>query len=107
MEELKKCGDALYKKNQFWQWIDEPTAFETLSAALHLPMEYIHKKGGAWLVDVTKPSNYNALPTADKNSLDDQLDEMIQAKYKFINYNGLRRDKLKEMSENLSSGNNS
>jgi len=101
MEELKKCGDALYKKNQFWQWIDEPTAFETLSAALHLPMEYIHKKGGAWLVDVTKPSNYNALPTADKNSLDDQLDEMIQAKYKFINYNGLRRDKLKEMSDNF------
>lgn len=101
IEELKKCGDALYKKNQFWQWIDDPAALETLSSVLSLPMEYIRKKGGAWLVDVTKPSNYDSLNIADKTSLDNQLDEMIMAKYKFINYNGLRRDKLKEMTENF------
>ena len=101
MEELKKCGDTLYKKNQFWQWIDQPNAMETLSSILNLPMEYIRKKGGAWLVDATKPSNYSELTIADKNSLDDQLDEMIQAKYKFINYNGLRRDKLKQMTDNF------
>ena len=44
IEELKKCGDALYKKNQFWQWIDDPRAIETLSSVLSLSMEYIHKK---------------------------------------------------------------
>ena len=101
IEELKKCGDALYKKNQFWQWIDKVEAFETLSSVLNLPMEYIKKKGGAWLVDVTKPSNYDALNATEKINLDNQLDEMIYAKYKFINYNGLRRDKLKEMSNNF------
>lgn len=101
IEELKKCGDALYKKNQFWQWIDDSSSFETLSAVLSLPQEYIRKKGGAWLVDITKPGNYDSLNIADKTSLDDQLDEMIMTKYKFINYNGLRRDKLKEMSDNF------
>jgi hypothetical protein len=101
IEELKKCGDALYKKNQFWQWIDKEEAFETLSAALQLPLEYIKKKGGAWLVDVSKPSNYDSLGTTDKMTLDSQLDEMIFAKYKFINYNGIRREKLKEMSNNF------
>jgi len=101
IEELKKCGDALYKKNQFWQWIDNVEAFETLSAALQLPIEYIKKKGGAWLVDVSKPSNYDSLGTSDKMILDSQLDEMIFAKYKFINYNGIRREKLREMSNNF------
>ena len=101
IEELKKCGDALYKKNQFWQWIETVEAFETLSSVLNLPMEYIKKKGGAWLVDIKKPSNYDSLNATEKINLDNQLDEMIYAKYKFINYNGLRRDKLKEMSNNF------
>uniref|UniRef100_A0A6C0BBB6 Helicase ATP-binding domain-containing protein n=1 Tax=viral metagenome TaxID=1070528 RepID=A0A6C0BBB6_9ZZZZ len=101
IEELKKCGDALYKKQQFWQWIDDVEAIETLSSALSLPMEFIRKKGGAWLVDVSKPSNYDELETAEKTSLDEQLDEMIMSKYKFINYNGLRREKLREMTSNF------
>jgi hypothetical protein len=101
IEELKKCGDALYKKNQYWQWIDKTEAFETLSSVLNLTMDYIKKKGGAWLVDVSKPSNYDSLSAIEKNSLDAQLDEMIFAKYKFINYNGIRRDKLRDMSNNF------
>jgi hypothetical protein len=61
---------------------------------LNLSVEYIEKKGGAWLVDVRKPSNYSDLSADNGKSLNEQIDEMIQSKYKFINYNGLRRDKL-------------
>ena len=104
MEELKKCGDTMYKKKQFWQWVstrDHPEATETLSSILNLSIEYIQKKKGAWLVNASQPSNYDTLESSEINSLDDQLDEMIQYKYKFINYNGLRRDKLKDMSNNF------
>lgn len=104
IEELKKCGDSIYKKNQFWQWIstrDHPQAIETLSSVLNLSVEYINKKKGAWLVNTTKPSNYDTLEPQEIKSLDDQIDEMIQYKYKFINYNGLRRDKLKDMTNNF------
>ena len=104
MEELKKYGEPIYKKNQFWQWIstkDHPEAIETLSSVLNLSVEYINRKKGAWLVNTTKPSNYDSLEPAEIKNLDDQLDEMIQYKYKFINYNGLRRDKLKDMTNNF------
>jgi len=104
IEELKKCGDYMYKKNQFWQWIsidEHPDAIETLSTILNLPTEYITKKRGAWLVNVTKPSNYDTLESREIKSLDDQIDEMIQDKYKFINYNGLRRNNLKDMTNNF------
>ena len=104
IEEIKKFGEPIYKKNQFWQWVstrEHPEAVDTLSSVLNLSIEYINKKKGAWLVNTTKPSNYDTLESAEIKSLDDQIDEMIQYKYKFINYNGLRRDKLKDMTNNF------
>jgi hypothetical protein len=63
-------------------------------------MDYINKKNGAWFIDVRKPSNYPGLSAEDKNSLDNQLDKMIENKYIFINHNGLRFEKLKQLTEN-------
>jgi len=113
MEEIKKCGDLLFRKNQFWEWVSvegqqeliEPLA-EVLGGIkinyaneLHSNwINYIRRRKGAWFVNVTKPSNYEELSTSDKKSLNDQIDEMIQLKYTFINYNGLRRSKFKEMT---------
>jgi hypothetical protein len=101
MEELKHCGDSLYKKNQFWEFIStdtNPEALTTLSAILNLPQEFIKKRKGAWFVNVKKPSNYEELTTIEKRSLDEQLNEMIRAKYVFINYNGLRTKRLGELT---------
>jgi hypothetical protein len=96
MEELKKCGDLMYKKNQYWERIDDPSTFETLSSVLGLSMEYIIRNKGAWLVDISKEPN--VLSSSDMKSLDDQLNEMIQNKYTFINYNGLRASRLQELT---------
>ena len=104
MEELKKCGDLIYKKQQFWEWIslkENPDAVETLSSVLNISVEYIERKKGAWLVNVKKPSNYKDLSASQKKSLDEQLDEMIQSKYTFINYNGLKRRRFAEMTNNF------
>ena len=96
MEELKKCGDFMYKKNQYWERIEDPAAFETLSSVLGLSLEYITRNRGAWLVDVSKAPN--TLSSSDMKSLDEQLNEMIQNKYTFINYNGLRATRLQELT---------
>jgi hypothetical protein len=101
MEELKKCGDLLYKKNQFWEWIStitNPEAANVLSGVLNLPLEFIKKRKGAWFVNVKKQSNFDVLNSVEKKSLDEQLDEMIRNKYTFINYNGLRTKRLEELS---------
>ena len=104
MEELKKCGDFIYKKNQNWTWIStdsHPDQIDTLSMLLSLPVEYIKRKHGAWLINSKEPPNYPTLTSQDKKSLDEQLDEMIQIKYTFINYNGLRSNRLKELTNNF------
>ena len=99
--ELKKCGDLLYKKNQFWEWIsiDEyPEALKSMSAILNLPQEYIRRNGGAFFVNIKKKSNYDELSDTSKRVLEEQLNEMIRQKYQFINYNGLREKKLEQLT---------
>ena len=103
VSELKKCGDLFYKKNQFWEWIsviDNPESLKTISAVLNLPQEYIKKNEGAFFINITKPSNYDELSDINKQILEQQLNEMIKCKYKFINYNGLRRDAYNAMKSN-------
>jgi hypothetical protein len=93
-EELKKCGDKLYKKNQYWEFIDiktNPTLLEPLAYALSISIEFIKKHGGAWFVNVNKPSNYDKLSSMQQISLDNQLTEMIKHKYTLIGYNGLTK----------------
>ena len=103
VEELKKCGDLLYKRNQYWEWIstdEHPEATKTISAVLNLPIEYITRHHGAWFINASKPSNYDELSDIDKKTLEDQLNEMINSKYLFIKYNGLRARRLAEMTSN-------
>jgi hypothetical protein len=104
IEELKKCGDLIYKRNQFWEWIStdtNPEAATPISAILNLPLEFIRKHHGAWFINVTKKSNYDDLSDIDKRTLEEQLNEMIKSKYTFINYNGLRAKKLQELTSNF------
>ena len=102
LEELKKCGDELYNKNQFWEFIstkDEPELIEPLSKVLSLSMEFIRNSGGAWLVNMKKKSNFDTLNSAEKKSLNTQLNEMIGQKYTFISYNGMRKSHLDVLSK--------
>ena len=103
-EELKKCGDSMYKKNQFWEWVSieqNPEVTPVLSSLLELPLEYIRRKKGAWFVNVKKQSNFSELAPVDQKSLNDQLNEMINSKYLFINYNGLRTKRLQELTSDF------
>ena len=100
-DELKKCGDLLYKRNQFWEFVatkKNPAYVEVLSQILSLDADFIKKIGGAWLVNVKKPSNYEQLTSDQRASLEVQLNQMIAVKYQFINYNGLRSEHLRRMS---------
>jgi hypothetical protein len=104
IEELKKCGDLLYKRNQFWEWIStdmNPEAASPMSAILNLPLEFIRRHRGAWFINIKKKSNYDDLSDVDKMTLEAQLNEMIKSKYTFINYNGLRAKKLQELTANF------
>ena len=95
--EMKSCGDELYKRKQFWEFVStdgKPDDVAILSKALSLPIEYIRKRKGAWLQNITKEPNFDELADSDQKAVDEQIDAMIRSKYTDINYNGLNRAKL-------------
>jgi len=104
LAELKKCGDDLYKKNQYWEFISSdgnPEYTSMLSRALSLPTEVIRKNKGAWLMNIKNPEpNYNTLASQDQKSIDEQLNYMIRAKYQDINYNGITRKAFNKLTNN-------
>lgn len=100
-EELKKCGDPIYKKKQYWKFVplSDENPKEMLATVLQLPMQYIESSKGAWMVDVTKKANYSELSPIQKQELDKQLNEMIHSKYQFINYNGLQKRHMNDLTK--------
>ena len=105
IEEMKKCGDDIYKKNQYWEFIPitskSDPMIQTLVTILQLKEKFIIEKRGAWLVNIKKPSNYTGLNADEKESLDKQIEQMIDAKYTFLNYNGMRMSHLKTLSSDF------
>ena len=102
--DIKKCGDELYKKIQFWEFISIQGHDEyvpILSNVLQIPKEYILKKKGAWLVDVSKKEeNYTSLELNQQREINDQLNLMIESKYSYLNYvNGINSRVFKEITQ--------
>jgi hypothetical protein len=95
--ELKKCGDIMYRKDKRWDWIsinnqeNKEQLILSLSSVLGIDKDYIKKQKGAFLMDVTAPSG-GALTEPQEKLLSKQIDLMIDNKYTFISYNGLRKD---------------
>ena len=101
IQQLTECGDPIFKKNQFWEFVetrDDDNLIRQLSKILSLPYDFIQKNKGAWLVNVKEPSNYDKLTLDDQKSLENQLLKMIRFKYEFIKYNGLRDDRWDKLT---------
>lgn len=102
--ELKFCGDQIYKLKQYWEFIktDGNSLLEDkLSTILSLNKTFIRKQKGAWLVNVTKESNFNSLSSNDKLTLNKQIEKMMEHKYQFIGYNGYRMERLRKDSNDF------
>ena len=104
IQELKKCGDLLYKINQYWEFVstegNDPLA-KALAKVLYLPLSFVNEQGGAWFVNIKRKANYGKLNATHRQSIDRQINLMIDRKYHFINYNGLRNSHLAELKKKL------
>ena len=104
IQELKKCGDLLYKMNQFWEFIpsgENDRLAVAFAKVLSLPTSFIKKQGGAWFVNLKRKANYAKLNAKMRAKIDEQVTKMLSNKYQFINYNGLRKSHLPQLQKKL------
>ena len=103
IKELKKCGDPLYKTNNFWVFKELTKEIEILAyhRILGVSKKFIKTHGGVYMVDNEQTeSNYDTMSDEKKFILNEQIDQMIKHKYKFYSYNGgLRTDVLEGLED--------
>lgn len=98
IEELKKCGDPLYKKQQHWEFVSlkgKQDALPTLTKLFGLSAHDM--RNGVWMVNAKESANYETLSTEQRSHLDKQINKMISAKYEFLSYNGISLARLNKM----------
>ena len=103
IDELKKCGDFIYMKNQFWEFINidlYPDYLKPLSNLLNLSEEYILEKKGAWVMNKKESPNYDKLNFEKQQLINEQINKMISMKYKFYSYNGMTRKNYNILTQN-------
>ena len=97
MTQMKFCGNQLFKQDNYWTFVEFPKdntkiAFmKRINELTHLPLNYLKTKSGVFLVDKSRPNetNYYDLPKKDAETIDEQIDLMIQNKFVYISYNGI------------------
>lgn len=99
--QLKFCGNDIFRRDEYWRFVKYPQD-DTLESFLGqvrtltgLPMSYLKKQKGVYLKHLTEKNDQ-----IDDKELDDQIDAMIDAKFKFISYNGITDAKWNQMCRN-------
>jgi hypothetical protein len=102
-EQLKVCGEPIYKLNQKWLFVNtegNPDLAKTLSKAMDLPLDHIVRQKGAWTAD-ENGSNFEDLDDGDKKVINAQIDIMIRQRYVDLNYNGLNKTIMNKLTDNF------
>jgi hypothetical protein len=90
LNQLKQCGDPIFRIKQHWKKIPYekiPEKFLQQTNIFGVSQQLISTNRGLWITKHDKSSNYEQLNNEYKKQIDNQINEMIQEKYIFINYN--------------------
>lgn len=94
--EIRKCGDPIYMKNNFWETRTlRSEADKQPALAMGISDTFLKSQGRYFVTVPNQASNYNTLPLDTRNGIDAQIDDLINSRYNFINYNGLNSESVK------------
>lgn len=92
IKEIKQCGSEYYRSHNYWVFkpsaggnYDTNTELKNLMEELQIPLSVLDKNRGVFLIDFSKPkSNFNELSEIEREKLDYQISETIDARFQFV-----------------------
>lgn len=95
-QQLRKCGDSIYMINNHWEIkVIRSEADKSPAKALGISDTFLRNQGRYFVTVDGGAPNYNALPLDIRKGIDAQINDLIDSRYKFINYNGLNSENVK------------
>ena len=113
--EISKCGFRHFRLKNLWQPInldklgpigaEEMTIKNFATEVIGIPEQYYEKikrnppgRRNVWVPDFEGESNFDSLDPESQTDIQSQILAVIDNRIQFINWNGISRDKLKEMA---------
>jgi hypothetical protein len=87
--EIRKCGDELYRYDQHWipRALDDTTQAE--AKKLGISDQFLSRNRKFFVTVPGRESNFQSLDSVSKDLIAKQIEDIIDARFTFIRYNGL------------------
>ena len=94
-DEITKCGPFIFRTNNNWTFVPvarlkDRTPEAQLLLSMGIPPYSINKRKGGWLPDPSKAPNFESLAPEQRKQIQEQIYELMDHRFQFINYNGLQ-----------------
>lgn len=100
--EIKKCGRRFFNVKQHWTFVPLKTFKKNVSDIcdiLKIDEEVVRSNKGLWVPLANKPDNFSGLQDSFKLEIQQQIDNIIHNRFEFINIDGLRKNRIREMTK--------
>jgi len=89
-EEISKCGDPIYRFEQYWEVksIRSPEDRE-MAKGMGLSDEYLDQNGRFFITVPNRVPNFKTLELSIQTAIRGQINDILNQRFHFINYNGL------------------
>ena len=88
--EIRTCGDPVYVKDQHWEEKKVRTQEDRDTAkVLGITDDYLDKNGRYFMTIQGAAPNFSTLSRDQQKGISDQINDLIDSRFTFINYNGI------------------
>jgi SNF2 family DNA or RNA helicase len=100
--EIRKCGDPIYAFEQHWtvKTITTPEDREA-ARAMGISQKFLDANGRYFVTSPDTEPNFKTLPLDVQNGIKRQIDDILDQRFTFINYNGLSSANIDQLPENF------
>lgn len=90
LAEIRRCGDPVYAIDQHWEMRIVRTDDDKKQAlGMGISESYIDKHLRYFVTVPGREANFKTLPREQQQGIDEQIDDVINSRFNFINYNGI------------------
>lgn len=100
--EIRKCGDPIYAFEQHWtvKPITSPEEREQ-ARAYGISEKFLDANGRYFVTSPELAPNFRSLPLDMQNGIRKQIDDILDQRFTFINYNGLSTANIDKLPDNF------
>jgi len=94
--EIRKCGDPVYRFEQYWEAkIARSPEDRELAKSMGISDDYLDKNANRFFVTVAdRPANYMTLDKPVQIAIGKQIEDVLSQRFTFIHYNGLDKTNI-------------